>query len=279
MRVTSVELHPANSEEFIVLSFRDPQRSLPYNVVEISGLDPDVIVPRYYGVSENSGELFYSLSLEKREPVYRIVLNPNVTTQSYSELRDNLYKMISSSRTGLIETQFKDGDEVLAVISGWVTKVETPQFTNLPEIRLTFKTKDPWLKAPEATEIDVDGLDPSDTHVEDDVSTAPHGGSFSMLLLANTPSLVISDPVNPSWSFVVTPDGGFLNGDIFHITSDPLNKQVYVIRGEDTIYLADRLSARALWPIVFPGDNAFSVDPPEAVEWTAISYFLTYWGV
>ncbi len=47
MRVTSVELHPANSSDICVLSFRDPTHANPYNVKEIIGLDADEIVPRF----------------------------------------------------------------------------------------------------------------------------------------------------------------------------------------------------------------------------------------
>ncbi len=99
---SSVELHPANSSDVCVLSFRDPTHANPYNVKEIIGLDADEIVPRFYGGSGNSK--FYNLLLEKREIVIRVELNPKFGEfETFSDLRDKLYRLIASSRTGIIQ--------------------------------------------------------------------------------------------------------------------------------------------------------------------------------
>ena len=55
MRVTNVELQADGSDYVKLLSFRDPRRLNSYNIVSIDGLDADAIVPRFYGVSRNSG--------------------------------------------------------------------------------------------------------------------------------------------------------------------------------------------------------------------------------
>src|SRR5690349_10437174 len=119
MKLTSIEIHPENSSDVAILSFRDPNTINPYNVKGITGLDADEIVPRSYG---GSGSFkFYNLSLLNREIVFKVGLNPRFSDhKSYSDLRDNLYRMISSSRTGKIQIQFKRGTDVIAVISGFV---------------------------------------------------------------------------------------------------------------------------------------------------------------
>lgn len=280
MRVTSIELHPENSSDVHVLSFRDPARANPYNVVNIDGLDADAVMPRYYGVSGTTGARFYTMEKEPPTIVMRVQLNPQFSSlQSYSDLRDTLYRAISSSRTGLVQIQFKNETLVVAAISAWITKFEAPHFERTPEVKLTFQAQDPMLTALDPVDVDVALLDPELTNVQDSLSTAPHGFTFDLALVADTPELNITDPDDPSWSFVVTPVGGFLTGDVIHFSSDRNNKQLYFIRGGVNNYLADVVAPGSVWPILFPGDNLFALTDPTAFGWMDISYYPTYWGV
>jgi hypothetical protein len=278
MKITSVELHPAGSSAVCELSFRDPQALKPYNVRTIVGLDAQDIIPRYYA---GSGSLaFYNFVLEKRDVVFRISLNPNASLgQSFSSLRDDIYKLISSSRTGSVEIRFLNGTTVIATVSGFVQKLEAALFEKQPEVQLTVSCSDPMLRAPDPTIVDVSGLDPSDTTISDILSTAPHGLQFEMEFLADLASFTMEDPNDASWSFVVTPSGGFLTGYILHFSSETNDKFLYVVRGVDTIYLADAIDTGSVWPIIFPGDNHLSVADPTSLQWNAISYHPTYWGV
>lgn len=280
MRVTSVELHPAGSSEVCVLSFRDPTRQNPYNVKSIGGLDiSDGIVPQFYGVS-GSAASFYNLMMTKRDVAFQIELNPKFSlNMSYSDLRDDLYRMIASSRTGMIQAQFINEDGVVAAVSGFVTKVEAPLFVQTPEVIVTLSAVDPMLIALTETDVVVAGLDPTNTLIQDEVSTAPHGFSFVMSTTASFASLTITDPGDSTWSFAVTPSGGFLSGDALHFSSDPKNKQLYIVRGGTTIYLADVIAPASVWPIMFPGDNRFAFTNPLDLSWTSLSYYATYWGV
>ena len=279
MRVTGVELHPVGSDVVQTLSFRNPGRAFPYNVKEITGLDADAIVTKYYGSSGIGNDLFYNLMIEKRDVVMRIGLNPDWTDLSYSELRDALYKLISSSRTGLVDIWFTNEAGAVAILSGWVTKFESPQFVQSPEVIISFKTKDPMLKAPVPVTPPVANLPSTNAHIPDPVSTAPHGFEFILTFTGAMASLVISDPRDASWSFTVTPAGGFLTGDVLHFSSDPNDKKLYIVRAESAIYLADKIASGSVWPIMFPGDNRFSLSTPGSVHWTSISYFPTFWGV
>lgn len=279
MRVTGIELHPVGSATAQALSFRNPGRAMSYNVKDITGLDADAIVSKYYGSSGSGNDQFYNLMIEKRDVVMRIGLNPEWANASYSELRDDLYKLISSSRTGLIDIWFMNESGVVAVLSGWVTKFESPQFVKSPEVLITVKTKDPMLKALDPVTVSVVGLVPADTNIQDHVSSAPHGFDFTLTFTAAKATLIIGDPHDSSWTFKVTPAGGFLNGDVLHCSSDPNDKKLYVVRAGNTIYLADKIAAGSVWPIIFPGDNHFSLSTPTNIAWTAISYFPTFWGV
>lgn len=146
MKLTSIEIHPTGSSEIAVLSFRDPGSVNPYNVKGITGLDAEAIVPKHYKGSGSSN--FYHMSLENREIAFRIGLNPRFSEyDTYSDLRDALYKMIASSRTGKLQLQFKNGIEVVAAISGSISKFETPLFDKTPEVQITITCDEPMLKA------------------------------------------------------------------------------------------------------------------------------------
>jgi hypothetical protein len=284
MRVTSVELHPDGSSDVCVLSFRDPRGINPYNIKSMSGLDAsDGITSMFYGASANSVAKFFNLSLQSREVVLRVSLNPRQSDGvwgSYSDLRDDLYRMIASSRTGLLDIQFKNGTTVVAVITAFVTKVEANHFEASPEIQMTLNATDPWLKARDITNLSIVGLDPADTLIEDLISTAPHGFSFTATVLSDQDGLTITDPDDGSWSFALLgPVDGFVAGDVLHFSSNPNDKKLYVNRAGVTIYLADRITPGSIWPIIFPRANRFSFDNPASWEWTTISYYQTYWGV
>jgi hypothetical protein len=279
MKITSVELHPSGSANICILSFRDPSRQNPYNVKGITGLDVEEIVPRYYGGAVGATK-FYNLAQSARQITARIGLNPNFgASQSYSVLRDDLYKLIASSRTGLVQVQFKNGTTIVAVISGFVTKFEAPHFEREPEVQITLRCDDPRLMAPTPVSISVAGLDPALTHILDEASTSPHGFQFDLTFTGATAGIEITDPTDATWSFEVIPAGGFLTGDILHLSSEYNDKQIYITRGVNTIHLADKITPGSVWPLLFPGDNQFSFTNPTTFGWTEISHYPTFWGV
>lgn len=279
MKITSVEFHPDGSDAVCVLSFRDPTRQNPYNVKGITGLDADEIIPRFYGIS--GATAFYNLMLVKRTIVAFIELNPDYSlNQSPSSLRDDLYKMIASSRKGTIDIWFKNGDEVIASISGRFIKFEAGHFNKLSEVQMTVKCDEPFLKAPDPVSLTVVGLDPSLTIINDPLSTAPHGLKFELGVEAVIASLVFEDPDDDTWSFTITPAGGFLVGDVIHFSNEYNEKYLYMIRAGNTIHLADGIAPGSIWPIIFPArDNKLSVSSGASLDWVAISYYPTYWGV
>ncbi len=280
MRLTSVDIFASNN--VVNLSFRDPTSQNPYNVKSIIGLDADEITSKFYGVSYLSNEKHYDLSLTKRDVVIQIGLNPNFRLgKTYSDLRDDLYKLISSSRTGSIRLQFNNGDNTVAAISGFVTKFEAPNFTKTPEVQLTVNCSDPMLKALDEVNVDVTDLDPFFTTIVDDESTSPHGFRFGVIFSESIVDFSIQDTFVPNWAFEVnltgSPLGSFVSGDELHFSSENNNRYLYLVRGFDIIHLVDRIIPTSVWPIVFPGENTFICS--DFVSWDHITYYPTYWGV
>lgn len=276
MKITSVEIRPANSSNVCILSFRDPKRQSKYNIKALVGLDADEIVSRSYGVSGG----FYNMTLTQRNVVARIELNPQFSLdETYSDLRDNLYRMISSSRTGLVQILFKNGVDSIAEVSGTVTKFEAAHDTNIPEVQITINCPDPILRALTRVNVNVSGFNSELITVKDTVSTAPHGLQAEVKVLSVVDKLVIVDPSNSSWSFTVDISGNFAVNDVIYFSSEYNNKYIHMMRAGVKTSLADVIMPLSVWPTMFPGDNQFSLVNPSFFSWQAISYYNTYWGV
>ena len=273
MKVTSVVLYSSNSSLSAEFSFRDPTSQNPYQIKSISGLDADEIVSRFSGRGSDGG--YYNLTLPKRVMAINVALNPT-GVETYSGLRDNLYRAISASRTGAVTLGFKEGAVTNGEISGFVTKFESNLFSETPEVTLTITCDYPMLKSPGATHINLSGLDPSLTTITDTHSTAPHGFVFTVLFMNIQPSFKIRNDLS-QWAFEIVPVGGFFSGDILTFSSEYNDKKLFVTRGPSTIHLADAVVANSIWPIIFPGENIFVCS--SGVEWESIVHHYTYWGV
>ncbi len=277
MKLTSVEIHPSNSSDVAVLSFRDPTANNPYNIKSIVGLDAEAITPKHY---KGSGISFYNMSLEDRDVVFKIGLNPRFGEyQSYSDLRDNLYKMISSSRTGKVQIQFKNGAEVVAEIFGFVSRLESPLFEKTQEIQITFNCDQPVLRSPTASVVreDLVGAESDILTINDTVSTAPHGFYFDVKFLAHQGLFRIGDEEG-TWFFEVDPSGGFEIDDVFIFSSEQNNKSVYLKRGFIYTPIADKIYPGSVWPILFPGLNRFQINT-DLIQWNQVWHYPAYWGV
>lgn len=279
MQVTSLEIHSAPTIPPFLLSYRDTYSNNPYLVKAVIGLDASEIIAKYYGSGGGSGQKYYNLSITKRDVVIRIGLNPRYEQdETFSHLRDEMYKIISSTRTGLIQIRFKNGSEVVGVVSGTISKFEASHFSETPEIQLTVECKDPMLRALDPIDVDVLNHDPENTIVLDNSSTAPHGFKFAVKFLSNQPSFMFKDTTD-DWEFNVdlTDLGGFFKDDVLYFSSEHNNKELYMVRGSTTIQLADKIVPGSMWPIIFPGVNNIICSP--GLAWVYLTHYPTYWGV
>lgn len=275
MRLTNIDVY-SNGSPVAALSFKNPDSSNPYTATAIDGLDADEINAKFYGLAVTSKKKQYNLSMSERDVTIHISLTPSYATGgSYSELRDALYKAVFSSRTGLIELRFKDDAVTKAVLSGFVTKFESPRFTKTPEVNLTIRCPEPMLKAPIRTDISVAGLGSTFT-ITDSLSTAPHGFKFDLTFTASTTSFIMKDAATPEWTFTLSPLS-FVSGDHLYVSSETGDKGVYMVRSGVTYPLADKILPGSSWPLIFPNDNTFVVTTG-AFTWGAISHVNTYWG-
>jgi hypothetical protein len=281
MRVSDIEFISDNVE-IMRLALRMPSYDDKYLAKAIIGLDASEIIPKFYGFGLVNKERFYEYTLPPREIVIRAVLNPNyIINEQYSDLRDEMYRTISSTRSSSVKMVLKNGATSVAQIIGTITKFEVPHFSKVPEIQLTVKCDDPIFHAITHVEVLHDHLGSTQPfELNDAISTSPHGLNLEVRLLEAQPTFVIQDrEYDPNWKFEVAPSGGFLVDDILCISSEMHNKYVYIERGGVETHIADFITFGSLWPIIFPGYNEFFSNYSGAVEWVSFNYRPAYWGV
>ncbi len=285
MRVTNVSLYAGTSPaavEAITFSLRESDPSSQYMIRNMIGLDGEELIPRFYGFSLTTKQKFYDFGMKPREIVIRIVLNPRFNLdESYSDVRDTLYRAISTVRTGVVALHFNSGGTTVARIYGFITKFEVAHFNQLPEVQLTIRCDDPMLRAINPVRyVTADLKTTNPIIIPDSLSTAPHGFQMELTFKANAPSFTVQDAsLQPEWQFKVIPSGGFLNGDILRFSSDYLNKYLFISRGASTIYLVDKIQPESVWPIIFPGATSFHFVDIASFNWDKIEYYAAYWGV
>lgn len=292
MNIDNIDIVTANGVA-LTLSFNDPTAQNPYQMKNLYGLDADEIVAEFAGYSPED-TTNHNLSLKKREIVMRIQLNPNFAFQTYAELRDNLYRVISSGRSGLLTLNFKLATTTLASIQGFVTKVETPISTEVPEMQITVNCPDPRLVAPLPTVLDPSSFGGAFS-VSDAVSTAPHGLRMGITWTAvsgHQPAVRISDTENnPTWSFTLrlgdlldTGVYDFVIGDELEINTNYGERGVWMTRGGIRYPIADRVDRNSAWPMIYPGDNDFYIaagggETQGIWTWDYFEYDHTFWGI
>ena len=281
MRVTDVSIY-SNNIEAINFSVRSADPKSQYIVRNMVGLDAEEIIPKFYGMGLYTKPKYYDFNLKSRDIVIRLVLNPRFQLdESFSDIRDALYRAISSSRTGLVALHFNAGGTTVARIFGFITKFEAAYFTNLPEAQLTITCNDPMFRAINPIYYNISDIKTvNPVVIADNLSTAPHGFNMQVTFKAASPSFTVQDAsLNPEWVFKVTPNGGFLSGDILYFSSEYSNKYLYMVRSGVTTYLLDKIVSGSIWPIVFPGGNNLYFMEIPSFNWNALSYYPAYWGV
>jgi hypothetical protein len=282
MRLTSVDLYSPNFAETITFSLRSVDSSDKYMVRGIVGLDTDDIIPKFYGYGLKTNSRFYDFGLKARVIVMRIVLNPLFKIdESYSDVRDTLYRAISATRTGQVVLHFKSGGTIVAKIAGFITKFESAYFSELSEVQLTIRCDDPMFRAINPVRYEPDEIKTTNPIlIPDSLSTAPHGFTMQVKYKTASAAFTIQDDLsNPDWKFKVIPSGGFLVGDELYLSSEFSNKYLYMIRGGTTIPLVDKIEPTSVWPIIFPGANLFEFLEIANFDWDALEHYAAYWGV
>lgn len=292
MKITAMKLSSAT--DTIDLNLKTAESTEPYLIAGATGLDADDIAQRFYAQAQNPVDLqyraLYDMVLAKREISILMIPNPVLNiNQTYSELRDKVYKMISSSRFGDITLSFYEGALQKALVKGAVTKVETAHFTDSPQIQVTMLCKDPILRAPPVGRQYIFSGDLNARNnvldTTDELSTAPHGMLFAVQFDSFTTEFTIGNNAE-GWRFqILNPSPGFFAGDVLRFGSE-YNQKYLFLNGypEDPnpplrhYSIVDLVNSGSVWPQMFPGINHYDFNASH-YTWLNWSYLPSYWGI
>lgn len=279
MQIDSIDIVSSDLTNSNVFSL-SPDVYGQFQVKGITGLDADEIIQSYYATSLDDSKKFYEYALKPRTIVIRAATNPNFKIgESYSDIRDQLYKIISSTRSGELTLLFKDGANVVAMLMGHITKFEVPYFQKLPEVQITIECNNPIFKGVSPIEITLVDNTTELLTLPDSISTAPHGFTLKFRMTAAAAELNIHDP-DGEWEFAVNISGGFLTNDVIEISSVYDNRYVTITRSSVTSQIAEHIQPDSVWPIIFPGVNEFEFDQSNHADWQDVArYYPAYWGI
>lgn len=280
MRVTDVSIH-TEREEALCFSVRKTSPSDKFQFKAMVGMDADEVVPKFAGFGQNSGNPLYDATLNKRQIIIRLQINPRWNlNETYSSIRDDLYRAISSSRTGVLSLYLHSGATVVAKLDCKVTKFEVPLTGKIPEVQMTLDSDAYFLRGVSDIALDVSSIGSTpDFKVIDAQSTAPHGLYLKTTFTSAEPSFSIQDAVSPEWSFEIVPNGGFLIGDELEIQSDGRKKYATLTRSAAQSDLASAISTGSLWPVVYPTVNEFYIPQMASLTVDELKYKTSYWGI
>jgi len=298
LQVDNVDLMSKNGLRLMNFGFRDPGNYLPYQVRSMTGLDAEEIINQFVGNPADDDFGFHIPKLAKRELTLLLGLNPDWSTgATFSDLRDELYKLIGSCPSGMVYVRFnygtsEDDSHVTAVLLGRISKVEANHFVERPEVQLTVLAEDqPMLQAPLITNVVPSwdyqtGLDDTLVKVTDEDSTAGHGLQAQFSFSGASTNFKLVGMENLAGLVFEIDDFNFLSGDDLYISSLPDNRFAYVDRSGAITHLVDKITADSVWPLLLPGDNYytwFDGTPDEGlssvIAWEDLAWYSTFWGV
>jgi hypothetical protein len=284
MRLTSVILHTDDTFEDVELALRQNHTPHRYVVRAMTGIDAEEIIPRFYKFGTETDTPMYEFTMKPRDITMRVALNPHHhVNEDVSDIRDELYRLISRNRSGKLQLQFFSGATCVAAISGRITKFEVPYFTRLPELQLTVHCVDPIFRSIHPIRYDLADLPTSGTTLTlvDDTSTAPHGFSFKIEYTSITSTFYLQQiGTFPDWHFFVDPPTDFQIGDELHFSSEYGAHDVFWDKASGTdVHLMDMITPTSVWPQIFPGRNDFTISTQTNHQWLELEFYAAFWGL
>lgn len=247
------------------------------------GLDLDEIGPQYYG---NYGDdKFYDMVLPARTVVLKIKLNPQPSLgESVEQMRNDLSRMISYSRTSLVDIRFVFDSDPIGYLRGFVRKYETDIFTSNPTVQVTIECPDPLIKA--YYPIELAGTD--DVIVPyplliDQVSTAPHGFKMQLTFSGTVaaPFIIQGKYGTTEWPFRIDMPSSFVSGDVLWFSSEMHDRYLYRVRSGVTLHLIDAIALNQVWPMIFPNPyyNTQIGFSSSSLSITSLTHYESWWGI
>lgn len=267
----------------LFLPLQDVAYDDPYIVKTITGLEaPDLSdfeVERT--VHNNFGVL------TERVITALVVLNPaNSENLSITELREFLYKFISSLGPEGVEVRLMDGDNHICSTRGRISGIETSLFEKTSQVIITIRCPNHIFESPNLVYLGDPTLEPPDyilggsgSIFRDEASTTPSGMAMIISVLEDVDSFSI-DIFHQIGNQVFTVDKPLANGSALLISSFYGSIFAYYTT-DGLVYesVVNKITKDSYFPAIYPGDNAFIIEDDLNFKIINARYYPSYWGI
>lgn len=227
-----------------------------YIVKSITGLEPP---DRNVAIAAGpSGGKFQGVTVEDREVVVLIVLNPNWEAgETPKLLRDNLYTMIYAGYNPKIDIRLMAGTTAKYHEYAYVSKFEASIFDKDPMVQITFTCLNPTFRAMDVTKYPSGDL--SETHPNIyNHDTAETGFKFGVKFTDDLNNWFIKQAENQSIGMRF--EHAFEDGDLLTVNTIPGERYVHLKKHRGKVMnKLDIMTADSEWVQLHPGHNHFVV--------------------
>lgn len=253
-----------------------------YQLKDVTGLEPPTRTI-FRKKTTREGGIRQGLRAEDRQIVMTVGLQPNWDTgQTPSDLRDELYPLLSPPYGRPVNFKVMNGGTVLATVDGDISTFEATIFDKDPAVQITIDTNSPYLVAPDEmtqTPTKTNGTGEATIGVSNP-ATAPVGFAMKILLGAtNSDDLILQDDAPGGQLLRV--EGPWNNGDIFEVDTRQGSKGVWRYPGgTGKTTKINGLSPTSTWIDLAPGDNNLIINRTNfTFSGYGFKHTPRFWGV
>lgn len=227
----------------------------------------------------NLGKTIYQTSAyqgnqpQQRQLVVLMGLNPNYAIgETVESLREILYGLIGTDESDALDFEVWNDDEQVAIIAGWVSKVEPAIFSKDPLMQITIECIAAYFNAPNPVIVDLTTMSKV-TLSFTNVGSIGTGFKLAITLTSALSSYQIS---NAFGHMNVT--YGFHSGDQIIFDTRDGTRDVVRVRAGVSLSLIDMLDDNSKWLHVTRGLNAITMSS-SAFNYNSFEYTPHYLGV
>lgn len=227
----------------------------------------------------NLGKTIYQASAyqgnqpQQRQLVILMGLNPNYAIgETVESLREILYGLIGTDESDALDFEVWNGDEQVAVIAGWVSKVEPAIFNKDPLMQITIECVAAYFSAPAPVNVDLTTMSKV-TLSFTNIGSISTGFRLAITLTSALASYQISNSfghMNVTYAFH--------SGDQIIFDTRDGNRDVIRIRAGVPLSLIDMLDDSSTWLKVTKALNSIAMSS-NAFNYNSFEYTPHYLGV
>lgn len=260
----------ARTDQGALLSLPFDDISGGYLVQGIDGLDPVPANIVSTSFARLDGEQYQSARREKRNLILKLGLQPDYTTQTVRELRNNLYRFFMPRQNS--NFRFYTDDFPTVDISGRIETFDCPLFVKDPIATISVLCFDPDFYEP--IEVEVSGSTTAGTTMGtiDYQGTVDTGIVFTLNVDRTLSGFTIYHQPEGEQVRTLVVVGSFIAGDVVEISTVPGNKYANLTRGSVITSILYTVSPYSDWTHLQSGLNDLRV----YAEGAAIPYTIRY---